>query len=117
MQLLKALRLDATPRLALTGAGGKTTALFQLARQLLENTDQQRVLVTASTHLAREQLSLADHHIIIQTAADLLTLEANLPEGLLLITGPAAEPKRTAGLNASNLARLHRLAETLIVPY
>jgi len=46
LKLFRALRADRSIRLALVGAGGKTTAMFQLARQL-----EPPVLVSASTHL------------------------------------------------------------------
>ena len=48
MRLVQALRLGSMPRLALVGAGGKTTALFQLARDdddLCMKIGQMRALV------------------------------------------------------------------------
>ena len=50
MNLNHALRLTPIPCLALVGAGGKTTALFQLAREL-----EPPVIVTATAHLATSQ--------------------------------------------------------------
>ena len=55
MELAEALQLDLPARVALVGAGGKTTALFLLARQL-----PPPVIVTTTTHLAGEQLAQAD---------------------------------------------------------
>jgi len=46
--------------IAFVGAGGKTTALFQLAREL-----SPPVIITATTHLGNWQTSLADKHIIV----------------------------------------------------
>jgi molybdenum cofactor cytidylyltransferase len=111
MLLAEALRLAAAPRLALVGAGGKTTALFQLARQLLARPQVRSVLITASTHLSTSQLSLADRHITASTGADLEPLEASLPDGATLVTGPPAEQERTAGLQPALLARLLALAQ------
>ena len=48
------------------GAGGKTTAIFQLAREL-----PQPVLVTTTTHLGAWQIPLADHHIVTQKISDI----------------------------------------------
>jgi molybdenum cofactor cytidylyltransferase len=84
MDLLKALRLNKSPDnhvICFVGSGGKTTALFQLARQLLSK--KNLILVTATTHLGGWQTSLADHHIIANDEKEL-----KLPdEGVVLITG------------------------------
>ena len=61
MDLVRALRLTSSPCLALVGAGGKSTALFQLARQL-STSQKLPVLVTASTHLHVDQIKQADSH-------------------------------------------------------
>lgn len=136
MRLADALRLDHSARLALTGAGGKTSALFWLGRELLqpdpkrkidlssfraplnpisaarENAaSSQTVLLTATTHLATQQLALADHHFTLLRAADLDDLPDDLPAGLLLFTGPAEEDERTAGLPGPILERLRRYAD------
>lgn len=100
MNLLRALRLDqpteTQPVISFVGAGGKTTALFQLARQL-QNTNRQPLIVTATTHLGVWQIPLADHHIIAKDINDL----KNFPqEGIILVTGeiegertkPVSEP-------------------------
>lgn len=84
MNLSQALRLGApsvAPIVSFTGSGGKTTALFQLARQLASTS---AVLVTATSHLGVWQTSLADHHRIANQIADL----ENFPSsGVVLITG------------------------------
>lgn len=90
MNLLHAIRLDQisqNPIVCFVGSGGKTTALFQLARQLTELRSpiakHKSVLVTATTHLGSWQTSLADHHIIANDPS-----EIDLPEkGVILITG------------------------------
>jgi molybdenum cofactor cytidylyltransferase len=89
MNLLRALRLDAfqesAPAISLVGAGGKTTALFQLAREFL-GTKYKIVFVTASTHLGEWQISNADHHIIFKDIAT-LSIELKDRNGIVLITG------------------------------
>jgi molybdenum cofactor cytidylyltransferase len=92
MELKRALRLGEQPRLALVGAGGKTTALFQLAREF-----DPPVIVTASTHLAVEQTRLADRHQVLHSIAEAQTLAAMIPEGVHLFTGPI-QGARTSGL-------------------
>ncbi len=62
LTLAKALRLDQipAPRVAFVGAGGKTTALFQTARELAP------CIVTTTTHLGGAwQAAEADEHIIV----------------------------------------------------
>ena len=79
MQLARALRINAAaPRIAFVGAGGKTTALFQLARELSPT-----VIVTATTHLGAWQISAADHHLIPKD----LSAPGELPkQGVILVT-------------------------------
>lgn len=96
-------------RIAFTGSGGKTTALFQLARQL-----EPPVVLTASTHLHVDQVRLADSHRIAASPSDLDGLEENL-HGVVLVTGPA-EGKRTAGLEARTLDRLRELCDRRALP-
>ena len=72
MLLSRALRLSPQVDInhgliiAFVGAGGKTTAIFQLAREL-----PPPILVTTTTHLGAWQVSLADHHIIAQNISKL----------------------------------------------
>ncbi len=116
MDLIRALRLPNCPRVAFVGAGGKTSAMFQLARQLQLAQPGSPVLVTATSHLALSQCALADHHFEITHPAQLAPLEARQPPGLILITGPEAESNRTSGVTAEPLARLLSLAETRQLP-
>jgi molybdenum cofactor cytidylyltransferase len=123
MELVKALRLDgrrpAQPCLAFVGAGGKTTALFQTARGLLklsEGLGQRLVLISATTHLAKSQLSLADRHFILPGPDDWMSLENQTPEGLILFTGPLTADERTLGLDEASLDRIHILADQLDAP-
>ncbi len=93
MQLKQALRLSKYPRLALVGAGGKTTAMFHLAREL-----KPPVIVTATTHLSVEQTQLAGQHFILQKIEDTNQLDESALSGVILLTGPI-EGDRTQGLS------------------
>jgi molybdenum cofactor cytidylyltransferase len=110
MALKRALRLGDQPRLALVGAGGKTSALFQLAREF-----NPPVIVTTSTHLAVEQTRLADKHQVINSLKEAQTLTEMLPEGVQLFSGPI-QGERTSGLRPEILVwlegycRSHKLA-------
>lgn len=87
MNLARALRISASPIVAFVGAGGKTTGLFRLAREL-----SAPVLVTATTHLAAWQAGLADRHIMAESAAPVEAIEHGLT-GVTLITGPLSGEK------------------------
>ena len=64
IKLVDAIRLDKKTRLAIVGGGGKTTAMFQLARQFATP-----VIVTTTTHLGTEQGALADVHFALSDDA------------------------------------------------
>lgn len=115
MNLLRALRLDHTftrhPVISLTGAGGKTTALFQLARQISNrqrpsdpgNHTELAAIVTSTTHLGTWQIPLADRHIIAIDGGDLHDLPN---QGVLLVTG-GTEGDRTRPVSEVVLNQLH----------
>lgn len=101
LTLAQALRVDSAPRIAFVGAGGKTTAMFQLARQLPEP-----VIVAATSHLGVWQAKHADRHITAGTRDPIELLEHDL-QGVTLITGEA-EGDRTKPINDALLDRLHQ---------
>jgi molybdenum cofactor cytidylyltransferase len=109
MKLAQALRSGNAPCLAFTGSGGKSTALFQLAREL-----PQPVLVTATTHLHIDQLSLADLHQVVTNPDDLSAL-AETMSGVTLVTGPM-EGERTTGISDLAAIRLHETCHTRHLP-
>ena len=96
MNLIQALRLPASPTIAFAGAGGKTTAMFQLARQTGSPT-----IVTATTHLGTWQIPLADKHLIAKNPSPIEAIEHSL-SGVILITG-AIKEDRTQPLDGKTL--------------
>ena len=99
---------------AFIGAGGKTTALFRLARDLQSSYDS--VFVSTSTHLALSQLELADHRLNLRSPADLSSLESNPPPGISVLVGPQAEAERVRGPEAAVLEVLAELATEKRIP-
>lgn len=81
LSLAQALRVRSSTCIAFIGAGGKTTAMFQLAREL-----PGPVILTATSHLGAWQTKLADKHIITKTPAPLEELEHGW-KGIILVTG------------------------------
>ncbi len=106
LTLARALRMDPAGCVAFIGAGGKTTAMFKLAREL------PAAIVTATTHLGVWQTSLADRHIAtdedaIETIADF--------QGVLLVTGEA-DGERTKPISEKLLHRLHQHCKARSIP-
>jgi len=101
LSLAKAFRVKSAPCLAFIGAGGKTTAMFQLAREL-----PPPVIVTATTHLGAWQIALANKHIIAETPDPIEELEHGL-HGIILVTGKM-NGDRTQPVNDDLLNWLHQ---------
>lgn len=111
IRLRDALQITNTAKVAFVGAGGKTSALFHLARQI-----EGAVWVTASSHLHSDQLSRGNRHLEINDRDDLTELKEIPAEGITVITGPAGEDQRTAGISMEILAEISRLADRRQVP-
>jgi molybdenum cofactor cytidylyltransferase len=91
MQLINALRYSSPSCLAFVGAGGKTTAIFKAARELLAAINDKQpfktVLVTTTTHFGAWQSAYADHFFTIDSLSDISRLERDLPNGIVLLAG------------------------------
>jgi len=107
--LAKALRTHSSPCVAFIGAGGKTTAMFQLARQI-----PAPVIVTATSHLGAWQIPFADKHIITDTPAALEEIEHGL-QGVILVTGSMDED-RTRPINDNLLNWLYQFCGYHSIP-
>jgi len=107
--LAKVLRSESSPCVAFIGAGGKTTAMFQLARQI-----PAPVIVTATSHLGVWQIPFADKHIISDTPAALEKIEQGL-QGVILVTGSMDED-RTTPINNNLLDWLHQFCGYHSIP-
>jgi probable selenium-dependent hydroxylase accessory protein YqeC len=103
LRLLHTLDIARVHAVALVGAGGKTTAMFELARLLAP------AVVTTTTHLAGGQAVLANRHAV--WAEGVLDVPLN-PEDhvdVILVTGPADPGEvRLTGLSDSMWAGLRR---------
>lgn len=111
MRWIDALRLSSAPRLALVGAGGKTTVLFQIAREYLPP-----VLVTTTTHFAETQAALGDMHIVLDYPQDVARLTAPASPALFVLSGRPDGQGRLTGLDAESLDELHRFADERSMP-
>ncbi len=93
--------VTSTHTVAFVGAGGKTTAIFQLAAEW-----PSPVVIAATTHLAEWQSALADLHIVARSPADLNKVGTSR---VTVVTGPLQADQRTEALNQQLLARLHAM--------
>lgn len=107
MNLYEALRKPERSRIAFVGSGGKTTALFQLARLMAPPT-----IVTCSTHLGAWQVVNADSHYVIEHPGEVKEHASNV-YGVTLFTGPKGEDNRFRGVDAQSLAELKDLSTRL----
>jgi molybdenum cofactor cytidylyltransferase len=109
MNLVQALRLSNSPTVAFVGAGGKSTAMFQLAREL-----QPPVIVSATTHFGVWQISQADRHIIATSPRPLEEIEHSL-SGVTLVTGEI-ESERTKPLDNKTMKWLRKFCGYYSMP-
>ncbi len=109
VSLAQALHADLSSSIAFVGAGGKTTAMFQLAREL-----KPPVIVTATSHLGSWQLPLADQHFAVETSAPLEALEHGF-QGVILVTG-RMDGDRTEPIKDDLLSWLHRFCGYHSIP-
>jgi molybdenum cofactor cytidylyltransferase len=83
---------------AFTGAGGKTTTIFALARGLPGPS-----LITTTTHIGAWQIEHADCHVVARNLADLDDLgDAKVN----VVTGPEGPDRRLSAVSGTVLARL-----------
>ncbi|HVN55908.1 MAG TPA: selenium cofactor biosynthesis protein YqeC [Anaerolineaceae bacterium] len=111
MDLVQALRLPSPARLALVGSGGKTSAMFQLARSL-----RGPVWITTSTHLGLDQVTHADRHLTVPESQILADAQPALAPGVTAITGPQCDELRVGGLDEVQLLTLRNLADRWNIP-
>ncbi|MFO8037612.1 MAG: selenium cofactor biosynthesis protein YqeC [Anaerolineales bacterium] len=112
MDLRNGLRLTRSSQIALVGAGGKTTALFQLAGEY-----EVTVLATATTHMDLEQLQFADRHVQILTGETIPPLKEEYHGQTLLYTGSVIDGEsRVRGVTEPVLSALRKAAITHHLP-
>ena len=111
MDLVKRFRLSEKSRIALVGSGGKTTLMFELARNF-----QSRVILSTSTHMTQDQLDGADRHLQVNDLGDIPDPSEDVQGDILLFTGPPVETNRVKGLDSEQLKMLLELADSWDCP-
>ena len=105
MNLIDAIQPDLPAQIAIVGAGGKTTALFQLARQV-----EGLAWVTTTTHLGTFQADLADRHFVVNSIKEVIPNQFK-KQKVTLITGPLTVDHRVGHPAPEILDELHQSAE------
>lgn len=109
LSLAKALRAQSSSCIVFVGAGGKTTAMFNLARAL-----PSPLIVTATSHLGIWQIPFADTHIVADSPAFMKKLGDKL-NGVTLITGEI-DGERTKPVNENLLGKLNLFCRSHSIP-
>lgn len=86
MTLAEALRMAADESVALVGGGGKTTAMFRLAREVVDRGG--RVITTTTTRIFGAQIALAPAHVPAADATQERLAAALAAHRHVLVTGP-----------------------------
>lgn len=105
MNLKQAMRVVPGECIAFTGAGGKTTAIFTLAREI-----NGPVLVTTTTHFGIDQLPLADQNLQISITTDVNEVINNLSDEILLLWGESDEQSKVSGISEYELHQIYLAA-------
>ncbi|MBX3050871.1 MAG: putative selenium-dependent hydroxylase accessory protein YqeC [Caldilineaceae bacterium] len=116
MRLTEAIRLSVhSPRpaiVAFTGAGGKSTAIFRLAQEIVA--DGFRVVTTTTTRIAAEQIGLAPIHLLTSgNEIDWADLEQNLDRYGHCLLLADDQPPKAVGLSPHLVDLLAARAEDL----
>ncbi|RCK73864.1 MAG: CTP:molybdopterin cytidylyltransferase [Anaerolineae bacterium] len=115
LDLRRALRLSFPSSIALVGAGGKTTTLYQLAREY--QSEYPLVILTTSTHLGREQVRAADFHLIHHGELKQTWEQIRARQGRLCLTAEwDSQTQRWQGLDSETLQSLAQIAQENDVP-
>lgn len=86
MTLADALRMAADESVALVGGGGKTTAMFRLAREVVDRGG--RAITTTTTRIFGAQIALAPAHVPAADATRERVAAALADHGHVLVIGP-----------------------------
>ncbi|MGB4595004.1 MAG: selenium cofactor biosynthesis protein YqeC [Anaerolineaceae bacterium] len=95
------MRVEENITIAFVGAGGKTTCMFQLARQFKNG-----AVVSTTTKLGLEQALLADTHFVWNEDIDNRLLLENSHQLLLVTAGPDEVSLHLIGMNSEQALAL-----------
>ncbi len=105
MRLVDALGVGGGEVVSLVGGGGKTAAMFRLAREIVARGE--RALTTTTTHIFAAQIAQAPAHVIAVDATPESVAAALAAHGHVLVVGATdAGSGRAGGVSLDLFARL-----------
>jgi molybdenum cofactor cytidylyltransferase len=116
MTLTDSLGVQAGDMVSLIGAGGKTTTLFRLAKELRENGG--KILVTTTTKIYKPNKPHVERLFLVQDVNALLTESRNIPRPAIIGAGYGVDDEgKLLGLPAGWLDDLEQSAafDTILV--
>ena len=115
LTLRRAFRLSFPATIAIVGAGGKTTTLYQLGKEY--QAEHPLVILTTSTHLGKEQVRAANFHLIHHGEFEQTWEQIRTQQGLLCLTGAwDSQTQRWRGLESRALQSLAQVAQENNLP-
>lgn len=112
MNLSDALRLTPGSIVTLTGAGGKTTAMLRLGRELAAS--GLGVVATTTTHLGLDQLALFPAHLVAPKPGLLGSALKQTPF-LLAVASLDEQQGKAVGFGPEQIAELREYADVILV--
>lgn len=112
MKLGDALRVQADALIAFTGAGGKTTAMLRLGREMAVH--GMRILATTTTRLGIDQLSLFPNHLINPNPTA-ITAALESFRFVLIVRALDRTQGKALGFPPERIADLRALADVVLV--
>jgi len=119
MDLNHALRIQPKEIVAFVGGGGKTSAMFRLADELVAG--GRRVVTTTTTRIFANQIALAPHHIVhpkgkvARQLIDSLTRQLALHPHILVVGEPDHEIGKAFGVTPEVVEAMAALAEVDVI--
>jgi molybdenum cofactor cytidylyltransferase len=102
MKLHEIMRLHEPCRVAVVGAGGKTSTIWRLAESF-----NNKVVITTTTHLGLDQIEKAEQKFFVSSISDLENIDWGKLPHMVSITGPAIDGHRLNGLSIEDIKFLY----------
>jgi molybdenum cofactor cytidylyltransferase len=102
MKLHEVMRLHEPCRVAVVGAGGKTSTIWRLAESI-----SGKVVITTTTHLGLDQIEKAEN-LFITGMDEIKNFDWGKTHRIISVTGPAVDGHRIAGLTSEQSNQLYQ---------
>ncbi len=107
MKLHEVMRLHEPCRIAVVGAGGKTSTIWRLAESI-----PGKVVITTTTHLGMDQILKAEQNLFISAVDEINKIDWRNTPRIISITGPVIDGHRIVGLSPEQSNQLYKSSLT-----